>query len=319
MDLLPDTHSATIKKALVIFSIILITATIISSQNSIPGRPEIRITPLDGTVPPSDTTGIFLPLPPPEPGDWLAEHKEDGQTYEQFLAGPRNKVEGNRTTIYLQPIWAFEKENGPPLDYLKRFAEIYFSLPVKMKRTIYPPEKKFSMRINPYSHNLQANADKLLRYLMERVPVRAYCILGITMTDLYPDPMWNFVFGYATYQERVGIFSFARYAPTFYDVSNSSNPKLVFLRSCKILAHETGHMFGLAHCISYRCVMNGCNSLEENDSQPIHLCPECLKKLQHAIKFDKEKRYRELAAFYRASGLTHEAQWVENRMKSFTP
>jgi archaemetzincin len=120
-----------------------------------------------------------------------------------------------------------------------------------------PPEKKFSMRINPYSYNHQANADLLLRYLMERVPSRAYCVLGITMTDLYSDPLWNFVFGYATYEKRVGVFSFARYAPSFYNFSSLPNPKLLFIRSCKILAHETGHMFGLAHCTAWHCVMNG--------------------------------------------------------------
>ena len=26
------------------------------------------------------------PLPPPRPGDWLAEHREKGQTFRQYLA-----------------------------------------------------------------------------------------------------------------------------------------------------------------------------------------------------------------------------------------
>ena len=295
-------------------AVVCLIVAFIFSQNSTAAKPGVIITPLDGTVPPSVSSGEFFPLTAPEPGDWLAEHAESGQTFEQFLASPRNDVGDDRSTLYLQPIWAFEKDKGPPPEYLKTFAEIYFCLPVKINRTLYPPEKKCSMRINPYSYNLQANANRLLWYLMKRVPAHAYCVLGITMTDLYPDPLWNFVFGYATYQERVGVFSFARYSTTFYDVSNRSDPKLLFLRSCKILAHETGHMFGMAHCTAYRCVMNGCNSIEENDKQPIHLCPVCLKKLQYATSFNIENRYRALAAFYRAAGFKSDARWVENRL-----
>ena len=72
----------------------------------------------------------------------------------------------------------------------------------------------------------------------------------------------------------------------------------------------------MAHCIDYRCVMNGCNSIKENDAQPIHLCPVCLEKLQCATSFDIDKRYKALAAFYKATGLVEEARWVENRCKS---
>jgi archaemetzincin len=33
------------------------------------------------------------------------------------------------------------------------------------------------------------------------------------MEDLYPEPSWNFVFGQASLNERVGVYSFARYGP----------------------------------------------------------------------------------------------------------
>jgi bacterioferritin len=35
-------------------------------------------------------------------------------------------------------------------------------------------------------------------------------------------------------------------------------------RSCKVLAHEIGHMFGLSHCVFFHCLMNGSNSLAES-------------------------------------------------------
>ncbi len=47
-------------------------------------------------------------------------------------------------------------------------------------------------------------------------------------------------------------------------------------RSIKVLTHETGPMFGLTHCICFRCVVNGSNHLQESDRRPLHLCPKRL-------------------------------------------
>ena len=41
-------------------------------------------------------------------------------------------------------------------------------------------------------------------------------MLSIMMEDLYPGPNWNYVFGWANYKARTGVFSFARYDPSFY-------------------------------------------------------------------------------------------------------
>ncbi len=135
------------------------------------------------------------------------------------------------------------------------------------------------------------------------------------MEDLYPDPAWNFVFGSASLYERVGVFSFARYDPAFFGEARGKDFKTKMLRrSTKVLAHEIGHMFGLQHCIFFQCGMNGSNHLEESDSRPIHLCPVCLRKLQHNIEFEVEKRYRALEDFYRRHGLDAEADWVKGRL-----
>ncbi len=49
-------------------------------------------------------------------------------------------------------------------------------------------------------------------------------------------------------------------------------------------------------------------------SRPIHLCPVCLRKLQHAVGFDYAARYRALEAFYQRAGLRPEAAWVRRRL-----
>src|SRR5262249_8050959 len=155
-----------------------------------------------------------------------------------------------------------------------------------------------------------------LRALKERLPADAFADLGLTMQDLYPDPKWNFVFGEASLSDRVGVYSFARYAP-----KSTSNPdldpaKLVLLRGCKVLAHETGHMFGLLHCTYWRCLMNGSNHLGELDARPLHLCPVCLRKLQWSVGFDVEERYRGLRGAAKDAGFGDEALWVDARLKT---
>ena len=89
---------------------------------------------------------------------------------------------------------------------------------------------------------------------------------------------------------------------------------MLLRRSAKVLVHETAHMFSLAHCIYFRCVMNGSNHLRESDSRPLALCPVCLHKLQYSIGFDVSERYRRLLEFYRNTGFDFEADWVAGRL-----
>ena len=108
-----------------------------------------------------------------------------------------------------------------------------------------------------------------------------FCVLAITMEDLYPNPNWNFVFGQASIRERVGVFSFARYNPEFYGERRRSNyGKILLRRSCKVLAHEMGHIFSMHHCIFFSCVMNGSNHLYESDSRSLFLCPVSHRKFR---------------------------------------
>jgi len=136
------------------------------------------------------------------------------------------------------------------------------------------------------------------------------------MEDLYPEPSWNFVFGQASLTERVGVYSFARYDPAFYGEARGQDYQALLLRrSLKVLTHETGHMFGLAHCLYFRCVMNGSNHLQESDQRPLHLCPVCLRKLQFSVGFDVAKHYEALAQFHQQAGFADEAAWLARRLE----
>jgi archaemetzincin len=111
--------------------------------------------------------------------------------------------------------------------------------------------------------------------------------------------------------------SFARYDPAFYGEPRAPGYEVLLLRrSCKVLAHETGHMFGLAHCTYFNCLMNGSNHLVEADRRPLHLCPVCLRKLQSSIGFDVLQRYSALEGICRVNGFTDEADWLTRRLEN---
>ena len=49
-------------------------------------------------------TPLFKPKTPPQPGDWLAEHKEPGQSYQQFRAQVRERAVEKYSVLRLVPI-----------------------------------------------------------------------------------------------------------------------------------------------------------------------------------------------------------------------
>jgi archaemetzincin len=87
----------------------------------------------------------------------------------------------------------------------------------------------------------------------------------------------------------------------------------------QVMTHEIGHMFGIEHCVHYACNMNGSNNLQESDRQPAHVCPVCLRKLQHAIGFDPASRYDRLAAFYDRVGMKDDAAFARLRLSRIRP
>jgi archaemetzincin len=258
----------------------------------------------------------FEPIPKPDPHDWLSVHPESGQTFDEFKASSPNRPSEPRRVIYLQALGQFAADRSPPIAKLREFASAFFAMEVRVLQPISLDAAKFTTRRNPNTSNLQILTGDVLGFLKTRVSSNAFCVLAITMGDLYPESSWNFVFGQASLRERVGVYSFARYDPAFYGEARTPGYETLLLRrSCKVLAHETGHMFGLAHCTFFNCLMNGSNHLAESDRRPLHLCPVCLRKLQWSIGFDVLERYRALERVARADGFTDEANWLSRRIK----
>ena len=263
-----------------------------------------------------DPRDDFQALPAPGPGDWLANHPEAGQTFEQFLRFRPNRPDECQRVLYLQPLGDFSERVSPSLAQLQQLTAAFFMLNVKVLPPLGLDQARITRRRNPASGQMQLLTTDILTLLGHRRPADCFALVGVTMIDLYPDPTWNFVFGQASPQDPLGVYSFARYNPRFYgEAVSADSHKLMLRRSFKVLAHETGHMFGIEHCVWYRCLMNGSNHLAESDARPLHLCPVDLRKLQWSIGFDVAERYRRLRDLNRRAGFEDEAQWLDKRIR----
>ena len=307
-------------KWLVVISL-LVLAGVVVAKFSIPDKRDRLhaagyLTGLDKEMTAAFTdAGEFSPIPKPGASDWLVAHPEKGQTYQQYLGSNPNQVSRSRRVLYIQPLGGFDKKKAPAIEVLREFTEAYFyPMKVVVRPTLHP--RKITSRMN--GGRQQWLTTDLLNDLQRKLPNDAYSMLGVTMTDLYPDPSWNFVFGQARIRARVGVFSFARYRPSTEGLDEKelqAANSLMLRRALKVLTHESGHMFGVRHCVYYHCNMNGANHMQEADATPMHLCPVCLRKLQHTIKFSPRARYQKLFKFYKKHDLKDEAEWVENRLK----
>lgn len=273
---------------------------------------------------------LFRPIAIHSQSDWIPAHPEESQDFQSFFSNPyRSSPCKGHNTIYIQTIGSFGEaavHTDLYVEWLRQYCEaFYYGLVVKTLPPITVQSTGCTFRVNSYTHNLQLHAGDLLRFLAKRKPKDAFCIVGITMIDLYPKESWNFVFGQASLTEGMGVFSFARYDDNFYRhnyagrLKKGSKPKpedysvfsnyyippitsTLLLRSCKVVSHEIGHIFGLKHCQWLHCVMQGSNHLEESDRRPLTLCPICLRKLQSSIGFKIADRYKALLQWVHDDG-----------------
>lgn len=245
------------------------------------------------------------PMPPVEPGDWLESYPEKRQTFNEYLQTNPTVARGERRIIYVQPLGEFSPAQRRIVDLTAEYFGISFGLPVKT----LPARSLDSVPAEAQRLGI-SERQILASYIIDRmlapdVPADAAVLVGLTDADLYPEPSWNYVFGVANLERRVGVWSMAR----FGDPGEGPGAfRQCLLRTLKIAAHETGHTFSLPHCVMYQCIMNGSNSLEETDRQPLATCPECTGKLCWATGVDAKSRLELIAGFCDRNGLRDEAR-----------
>ena len=263
----------------------------------------------------------LVPLHQPKkdqgPYSWLATHEEPGQTFSEYTASRPVMPDKKHPYIYIVLLGDFNEAQQKVLQMTSRYIEVYFQTPVKFSEPIplslVPPEAR---RIHPQTNDPQIlTTDVIEKILKPRMPQDAFCFIAFTSSDLWPGEGWNFVFGQASMEDRIGVWSIYRNGDPR---KGKDDFALCLRRAIQTGTHEIGHLFGLAHCVYYECNMNGSNSRQESDRRPLWDCPVCLRKLTWALKIDPADRYRQLTAICKEFRLAREEEFFAKSLKALT-
>jgi archaemetzincin len=250
------------------------------------------------------------PLPPPRPGDWLAERDEPGQTFAEYVATHPVRKGDDLHTIYLCLVGNFSEAQRRILDLTRDYLALFFDGPVRVQRQIALASiPARAIRTHPSWGDEQVLTGYLLHEVLElERPADALAYLALTASDLWPGQGWNFVFGQANLRQRTGVWSIYRNGDPG---EGEAAFRLCLRRALGTASHELCHVLTLRHCTAFRCLMNGSNHQEERDARPLHLCPVCLRKLRWNLRVEPVPYLTKLKAFCQQNGLDPESGWYE--------
>ena len=249
---------------------------------------------------------FFRPMGKPRAGDWLAAFHEEGQTFDEWLQADPTLPTADRKKLYVLPLGHFSDVQLRVIAVTAGYLSAFYGLPVETLNA-QPLKVEFpNVRHSDYTNTRQVKTDFILeKVLASMLQKDAAALIAFTDQDLYPDDSMGYVFGQASFEKRVGVWS-------LYRLRDASFERFL-RRTIKIAAHETGHMFSMHHCILYECLMSGTNQLNETDRRPIDACPECTAKICWLSDQKPTDRYRRLAEFCRNNGLEADARDFERK------
>jgi archaemetzincin len=204
---------------------------------------------------------------PPEANEWLAHQHEDGQTFAEYRASAPNRPNGTLTTLYVVPVGPQTPAQQDLFDAAAEALSLFYSVPVERLPAVDLASLPTGARRMNGTHP-QVLTTAVLDRLAGIAPSDALAVVGLSCTDLWPGDDWNFVFGQADADRRVGVWSTARLTRLLDQEED------VFRRVIQVAIHETGHLLGIHHCTSFECGMNGSNGLYESDRNAVAFCPE---------------------------------------------
>lgn len=250
-----------------------------------------------------------IQLRQPKEGEWLYTHKETGQPFSQYQNANPVRPTSKKSVIYIQPLGTFNELQYKALELTRQYTEIFFQLKTELLPSISDAKIPETAKRKTDNNGVQLLAPFIIDSMLKKnIPDSAIAVLAISEKDLYPKEDWNYVFGLASYHDRVGVSSIYRLENKKLDTANFT---LCVRRLINVSAHEIGHMFSLKHCVHAKCVMNGSNSLAETDATPNRLCSLCQRKLHWAIGYNNKTRAEELVDFLCKNKLNYDCSLIQ--------
>lgn len=158
----------------------------------------------------------------------------------------------------------------PHLDFLKAALQRIFGMEIGRHNRIVPvPHAYFSLRRDKW------DAGRVLGSLQAEFSGKRageFMMLGLFPHDLYANSL-NFVFGLAEKGGNNAAISYFRLEPKYY--GDRADDALFRGRVLKEAVHEIGHMMGLGHCASKKCVMSFSPNILFVDRKTAEFCERC--------------------------------------------
>ena len=169
----------------------------------------------------------------------------DTQTYSQWRVNysfhkVSHPMKTKRNTIILQPL-SFTSPDYPVaviepqvMTHVHSFCKAFFhGVEIVLAQPLdLLTAKRLTRRVHRETNREQILVGSILRLLRGRkYSVKAFCVIGVTIVDLYPSAEWNFTLGQAYFADGIAVCSFGRY----FNSQTSS--------SCSALAHQMTNLW----------------------------------------------------------------------------
>ena len=177
-------------------------------------------------------------------------------------------ITGNQV-LHIQPLG--KELPNEDLAFVKQALEGIYDIQIRVLPRVDLPEQAY------YAPRRRYRAEKILPFLLEKLPNNGDRILGLTRVDISTDKGsikdWG-ILGLASLGGRECVISAFR----CYGRAGEGTRARILL--AKVAVHEVGHTLGLDHCATRGCLMEDAGGLVRTCDREYDLCAHCQSLLR---------------------------------------
>jgi archaemetzincin len=171
-------------------------------------------------------------------------------------------IPGNHVLL-IQPLG--KKIPDEDMTFVKHTLVGFYNVQVKVLPRVDLPEHAY------YQPRRRYRADKLLPFLLEKLPIEGDLILGLTGVDISATKGniddWG-ILGLARRGGKECVVSTFR-------CQGARNAAYARILLAKVAVHEVGHTLGLAHCTTRGCLMEDAGGVARTYDREFDICARC--------------------------------------------